>query len=62
MLIDCQLHPWGHILLKYFSKSTIFTHDNELENAVCEMAAILSGPQCVNMTIGKSWLRRQEGS
>ena len=27
---------------------TIFIHENEFESVVCEMAAILSRPQCVN--------------
>ena len=30
--------------------SNIFIHENALENVVCEMASILSGPQCVKNT------------
>ena len=29
--------------------SEIFIHENAFENVVCEMAAILSRPQCVNL-------------
>ena len=28
--------------------SNTFIHENDFESVVCEMAAILSGPQCVN--------------
>ena len=31
-------------------KSIVFIQENALENVVCEMAAILSRPQCVNWT------------
>ena len=38
----------GHLgYLKW--NSNIFIQENALENVVCEMASILSGPQCVNI-------------
>ena len=35
----------------------IFIHDNALENVVCEMASILSRPQCANGQISLSCFR-----
>ena len=35
--------------------SYIFIHENALENVVCEMASILSRPQCVNELMLSSW-------
>ena len=35
----------------------IFIKENECENIVCEMAAILSRPQCVNPSLGKQPLK-----
>ena len=33
----------------FIRNSYIFIHENTLENVVCEMASILSRPQCVNV-------------
>ena len=33
--------------MKFSRKSNIFIQENPLENVVCEMASILSRPQCV---------------
>ena len=35
--------------------SYIFTHENAFENIVCEMAAILYRPQCVNVKNSDQW-------
>ena len=39
--------------------TAIFIEDNARENIVCEMAYILSRPQCVNQTTvyGRVWVR-----
>ena len=34
--------------MKYYLKFNSFIQENAFENIVCEMAAILSEPQCVN--------------
>ena len=34
---------------KFNQNSNIFIHENAIESVVCEMAAILSRPQCVNV-------------
>ena len=36
------------ISVKFNRNSSIFIHENEFESVVCEMAAILSWPQCVH--------------
>ena len=36
--------------------SYVFIHENAFENVVCEMAAILSRPQCVNAVHGRYWV------
>ena len=35
----------------FYQNSIIFIPENELENVVCEMASILSRPQCVNNSV-----------
>ena len=47
MLPDCQLDPKEYISEKCISNSKVFIQENALENVICEMAAILSRPQCV---------------
>ena len=49
MLDYCQLDPCEHISVKIKKNATIFIEENVRENVVCEMASILSGPQCVNV-------------
>ena len=51
MLPYCQLDPKEHILEKFYSK--FFIQGNALENAICEMAAMLSQPQFVNVKCAK---------
>ena len=38
--------------MKFIRNSNIFIQENALENVVCEMASILSRPQCVNFQSG----------
>ena len=47
MLEYCQLHPWEQTSVKFNRNWNIFIQENALENIVCEMASILSRPQCV---------------
>ena len=45
------MDPWEHILIKnktFNQSGNIFIQENAFENVVCETAAILSQPQCVN--------------
>ena len=49
MLEYCLLNPWEQVSVKCWLEFKIIFHDNALENVVCEMASILSRPQCVNM-------------
>ena len=49
MLEYCSLNPWEQVSVKCWSEFKIIFHDNALENVACEMASILSRPQCVNM-------------
>ena len=44
----CQLDPWEHISMKINQNTAIFIEENTRETVVCEMASILSRPQCVN--------------
>ena len=37
----------------------MFIQENPLENVVCEMASILSRPQCVNVWVRRSNLQRK---
>ena len=57
---------WTHVGILFigplgtsiWSKFKIILHENALENVVCEMASILSRPQCVNADCGEkcsSW-------
>ena len=48
MLPCCQLDHNEHISVKFLLKS--FIQENTLETVVCEMAAILSRPQCVKVS------------
>ena len=48
MLPYCQLDPKEHVSMKFIQNSKYFIQENALENVVCEMAAILYQPQCVN--------------
>ena len=48
MLDYCQLDPCEHISMKIYQNTAIFIEENARENVVCEMASILSRPQCVN--------------
>ena len=48
----CQFEPWEKISVKFEVKFIIFIQENILENVVCEMAAILSWPQCVKRSFG----------
>ena len=48
MLPYCRLDPKEHISQWNFIKnSKVFVQENALQHVVCEMAAILSRPQCV---------------
>ena len=51
MLPYCQLDPKEHILVKFHSKFNSFNLGNAPENVFCEMAAILSLPQCINCEV-----------
>ena len=48
MLDYCQLDPCEHTSMKIYQNTAIFIEENARENVVCEMASILSRPQCVN--------------
>ena len=43
----CLVDPWEQTSVKFYSKLKIFIQENAFENVVCEVAAILSQPQCV---------------
>ena len=49
MLEYCSFGPQEQTLNKHLSQFTFF-HENAFENVVCEMAAILARPQCVNIS------------
>ena len=53
MLDYCQLDPCEHISVKSNQNTTIFIEENARENVVCEMAFILSRPQCVKPFPGR---------
>ena len=42
---------WNKFQWNFNRNSNIFIHENEFESVVCEMAAILSRPQCVKQHI-----------
>ena len=44
----CWLDPRNKLQWNFNRNSNIFIQENALENVVCEMAPILSWPQCVN--------------
>ena len=48
MLIYCQLDPEEQISVTFNLKFKVFIQENSLEDAVCEIAAILSQPQSVD--------------
>ena len=48
MLPYCQLEPKENIAVKLWWNSKVFIQGNALENIVCEIAAILCRPRCVN--------------
>ena len=50
-----QFTPWQHIPVKSYAKFIIFIQENVIGNVVCEMAAILSQPQCVHMLTHWCW-------
>ena len=50
ILPNCQLDTKEHSSVKFYLKFKSFIQRNVLENAVCEIAAILSQPQCVKDT------------
>ena len=43
----CQLDLKEYISVKFYLKFKVFIQGNALQYVVCEMAAILSPPQCV---------------
>ena len=45
--------------MKYHLNSNVFIQENAFENIVCEMAAILSRPQCVNTNTGLHYDKRK---
>ena len=51
MLPYCQLDPVDLILVKLWNSEDLI-QGNVIKNGVCEMAAILSRPQCVNRWSG----------
>ena len=48
MLEYCQLDHWEQTSVKFKSQFNQFVGEIAFENVVCEVAAILSRPQCVN--------------
>ena len=51
MMTYCQLDSKEQTSVNFQSNTTIFIQENAFENAVHEMAAILSRPQCVNIIL-----------
>ena len=49
MLQYSQLAPRNKLQLNFDKNSNIFVQENAFESVVCEVAAILSRPQCVNL-------------
>ena len=47
MLDYCYLNPYEQTSVKFQSEFKHFIHENALENVVCEIASILSRPQCI---------------
>ena len=52
MLDYCQMDPCEHISMKFNQNTSIFIDKNARENVICEMACILSQPQCVQYVPG----------
>ena len=50
MLVYYQLSRWEQNAMIFESKYKIRSEENEFENVVCKMAAILSWPQCAFYT------------
>ena len=42
---------WNKFQWNFNRNSNIFIHENEFESVICEMAAILSRPQCVKLAV-----------
>ena len=61
LLPYCLMDPWEQTSMNVNRNSYIFIHENALGNVVCEMAANLSRPQCVNSYWG-IWKVRHTGS
>ena len=53
MLEYCQFHHWEQTSVKCKSKFNMSHWRKCIKNVVCEMAAILSRPQCVNPCLGQ---------
>ena len=51
MLESCWWDPWEQNQRNFNSNWNIFIQENAFENIICEMASILSRPQCVNVLI-----------
>ena len=49
LLAYSKLDPWEQSSVKFKSRHTLFVQENQLENVVHEMAAILCRPHCANM-------------
>ena len=49
MLEYCLLDHMEQFQWNFNRNSNIFIHENEFQSVVCEMAPILSRPQCVNI-------------
>ena len=49
MLEYCWLDPWNKLQWNFNRNSESFIQENVFESVVCEMAAILSRPQCVKI-------------
>ena len=47
--------PWNKPQWNINRNSYIFIQENAFQNTVCEMAAILSRPQCVNLSFTFQW-------
>ena len=52
-LAQCSGQVWNYALANKWhpTHSNIFIQENAFENVVCEMASILSRPQCVKQTV-----------
>ena len=41
--------PWNRLKWNLIQNRKVFIQENEIENVVCKMAAILSRPRCINV-------------